>query len=176
MSLDVAPDLASNVHRRLWMAINQRLSIPLPLFTCLAPFMWFFLKPIFALTEKRAQVLVFGFICPFDTLGFASLQHVFLHLLKRPLNWARQQQNLKKHLSPDQEVTTGNTGIAMVNKVGDRHWPQIFAQDGAILAQALTLPRERKLLQLVEQPGESLKVFCRWPENWIQDWPEILKN
>ena len=64
----------------------------------------------------------------------------------------------------------------MVNKVGDRHGLQIFAQDGAILAQALTLPRERKLLQLVKQPGESLKMFCRWPENWIQDWPEILKN
>ena len=103
MSFDLAPDLASNVHRRLWMAINQRLSNPLPLFTRLAPFMSFFLKPI-SPWLKWAQVLVFRFICPFDALGFAFLQHVFLHLLKRPLNWARQQQSLKKHLSPDQGV------------------------------------------------------------------------
>ena len=41
-----------------------------------------FFRPIFALTEKRAQAFVFGFVCPFDTLGFASLYHVFLHLQK----------------------------------------------------------------------------------------------
>ena len=76
---------------------------------------------------KRAQVLAFGFICPFDTLGFASLYHVFLHLLKRPLNWDRQQQNLKKHLSlQTRKVKLETWALQWSNEVDDRHWFQIL--------------------------------------------------